>query len=299
MLRIALSASVLACGVAAPASAQLYFRDNFNRTTLSSPSPGPGGAYSATMPTGSSVTVTGTVLQLSNGTADNGNMFVASAIENSFPQLSALPRWIEWRFNFRISVNPSGFDGSENGIAYVLAATSGNFDAANGYAVVFERNGNNQIELVSFNNGLGADSNMTSIIATGNNPLGGGGTNYGSIRVTYNPVGNNWQLFVRNDGGTSFTDPYSGTINQVGATTSNNTFTSVDLTHTGAYLSFDSTNNRTGTFDNFTIAAVPEPTTWALMGMSALGLVTGCYRYRRGIRSSLETEVETEENEVA
>jgi hypothetical protein len=299
LIRHLLAATVAVLSFTVPAYAQLYFRDNFNRSTLGSPVPGPGGAYSTSLPAGSTATVTGSVLQLDNGSANNGNMYVASQIGNSFPQLSALPRWIEWRFNFQIDTNPTGFDGSENGIAYVLAATSNNFDTANGYAVVFERAGNNTIELVSFNGGLVADTNMTSIIASGTNPMGGGGTNFASIRVTYNPVGNNWQLFVRNDGSGGFTDPYSGTLTQVGSTTSNNTFTSATLSHTGAYLSYDTTDGRTATFDNFTIAAVPEPTTWALIGLSAAGVVGGIYRWRRNAKKTLNTEVDVEANEVA
>lgn len=196
----------------------------------------------------------------------------------------------------RINVSPTGFGTSQNGIAVVLAASATDLDAASGYAVVFGRNGS-QFEIVSFNTGL--DGTLTAFAASTVAPLASN-TNFASVRVTYNPVTDNWQLFVRDDGATTFTDPYSGTINAVSGLVNNTTFTSTSgLNQVGAYLSYDTTNGRTGSFDNFTIAAVPEPTTWALIGLSAAGLIGGVYRYRRGATKTLNTEVDVEENEVA
>lgn len=302
MLRHLLAATVAVVSFAAPASAQLYFRDNFGTTgNLNGrvPSPGPGGTYSATVPTNATASSPSGALVLANTTATNGNVYGSATIGNGFTSLNALPRWIEWRFNMRSSVTPTGMDGTEFGLATVLAASSTNLDTADGYAVVYRvQGGNVQLQLVRFTGGLDADSNITNIINSGANPLGTA-TDFASFRITYNPVGNNWQFFFRDDGAIGFTDPYSGgAFTQIGGTVSDNTFVGAGVNQVGAYFSYGS-GSQTATFDNFTIAAVPEPTTWALIGLSAAGLIGGVYRYRRGAAKTLNTEVDVEANEVA
>lgn len=293
-----LLATLVAIGLVTPASAQLFFRDNFNRTANivgSNPSTGPGSTYTGTIPANVTASTTGTVLQINNTTANNGNAFAASTMSAGFTSLSTLPRWTQWTFNMRISSAPTGFDAGEFGIATVLASTTNDFDSSNGYAVVFGRNGSNVFELVSFNGGLDADANMTSIIASAAFTA----TNFASLRVTYNPVGNNWQLFLRDDGNSAFTDPLTGVTTQAGTTQSNNTFTGVTANLTGYYDSYGTTDGIIGTWDNMTVAAVPEPTTWALIGLGATALVGGVYRLRRGNKKLLNTEVDLEEAEVA
>lgn len=294
MLRYLFLASLTVVGLAAPVSAQTFFSDNFNRVTLGSPVPGPGGAYSSTTPAGSTVTVTGSVLQIANPTGAGSDAFTASQIGLGFTTLTAVARPMEWRFNMRSSVLPTGFNGSQYGVAVVLAATSTNFNTASGYAVAFGRNGSNVIELVSFVNGLDANANLTSIIASGTSPLGAGGTDFGSIRVTYNAVTNNWQLFIRDDGTSGFADPYSGSISQVGATTANSTFVGSTVNQTGFFFNYN-TAGQTATYDNMTIAAIPEPTTWALIGLGTVALGGGVWRLRRNKSAILNSEVVVDE----
>ncbi len=294
MLRYLFLASLVVVGLAAPVSAQIFFSDNFNRASLGSPVPGPGGAYSSTAPAGSAVTVTGTVLQIANATGTNNDAFTASQIGLGLTTLTAVGRPMEWRFNMRSSILPTGFNTSQFGVAVALAATSTNLNTANGYAVVFGRNGSNVIELVSFNSGLDANTNLTSIIASGANPLGAAGTDFGSIRVTFNPLTNNWQLFVRDDGASGFTDPYTGTISQVGSTTANSTFVGSTVNQTGFYFGYN-TAGQSATFDNMTIAAIPEPTTWALIGLGTAALGGGVWRLRRKKSAILNSEVVIDE----
>lgn len=292
-----LLATLVAIGFVAPASAQFFFRDNFNRTANivgSNPSPGPGSTYTGSIPINVTASTTGSVLQINNATANNGNAFAASTMSSGFTSLSALPRWTQWTFNMRISSAPTGFD-NEFGIATVLASTTNDFDSSNGYAVVFGRNGNAVFELVSFNGGLDADANMTSIISSAAFTA----TNFASLRVTYNPTGNNWQLFLRDDGNSAFADPSTGVTTQSGVTTSNNTFTGVTANLTGYYSSYGTTDNVIGSWDNLTVAAVPEPTTWALIGLGVTGIAGGIYRYRRGNKKLLNTEIDMDEVEVA
>ncbi|MFT3883518.1 MAG: PEP-CTERM sorting domain-containing protein [Gemmatales bacterium] len=293
MLRYLLLASLTVVGLAAPVSAQTFFSDNFNRATLGSPVPGPGGAYTSTAPAGSAVTVTGTVLQIANATGTNNDAFTVSTIPG-YTTLSAVGRFLDFRFNFRSSVLPTGFNTGQFGVAVAIAATSTNLNTANGYAVVFGRNGSNAIELVSFSGGLDANANLTSIIATGSNPLGAGGTDFGSVRVTYSPSTNQWQLFVRDDGTVGFTDPFTGSIPQVGGPTVNNTFVGSSVNQIGAFYNYN-TAGQTATFDNFTIVSVPEPTTWALIGLGTAGLAGGVWRLRRKKAAILNSEVEINE----
>ncbi|HQR08955.1 MAG TPA: PEP-CTERM sorting domain-containing protein [Gemmatales bacterium] len=293
MLRHLLLASLTVVGLAAPVSAQTFFSDNFNRVTLGSPVPGPGGAYASNTPAGSAVTVTGSVLQIANATGTSNDAFTASQVVG-YTTLTGVARPMEWRFNMKSSILPTGFNGSQFGVAVALAASTTNFNTAFGYAVVFGRNGSNVIELVSFTGGLDANANLTSIIASGTNPLGAGGTDFGSVRVTFNPLTNNWQLFVRDDGTTAFANPMTGTISQVGATTANNTFVGSTVNQTGFYFNYN-TAGQNAQFDNMTIAAIPEPTTWALIGLGTVALGGGFWRLRRKNSAILNSEVVVDE----
>ena len=100
---------------------------------------------------------------------------------------------ITWAFNFRQSrATPSGFNGSNYGAAFVLGATSANLIGAGvqGYAVVNGAGG--IIRLVRFNNGLGTNTGLTDIIATGMVAQ----NSYWGVRVTFNPATNQWQMFT-------------------------------------------------------------------------------------------------------
>ncbi len=137
---------------------------------------------------------------------------------------------LTWAFNMRQRrADPSGFDNSNYGVAFVLGCNSNNFLTGSGYAVVLGNSGSSDnLRLVRFVNGLDANSNLTNIIA----PVVDYGTDYLTVKVTYNPVGNNWSLFVGNLL-TSFTDPNSATYVQLGATTTDATYTGTDLLFMG------------------------------------------------------------------
>jgi hypothetical protein len=83
-----------------------------------------------------------------------------------------------------------------------------------------------------------------------------------SIRLTYTPSTNTWELFGRNDGNSSFADPTSGTLTSFG-TVVDNTYTSVPLNFMGAYWQGSTAANQTSTFDNVSVtvaSAVPDYT---------------------------------------
>jgi hypothetical protein len=101
-------------------------------------------------------------------------------------QLNQNPGLVTWTFNMQqIRSDPSGFGSSSYGVAFVLGATSSDFLAANGYAVVLGGGGTpDPIRLVKFAGGIGPDSHLANII-TGASPLNDIRADYLSLQVTY------------------------------------------------------------------------------------------------------------------
>jgi len=182
-------------------------------------------------------------------------------------QLSSLPSIITWTFNMQQSRNPlngpSGFDSNNYGIAFILGGSSSDFTTGNGYAVVLgESLDIDDIRLVSYSGGLNLNSNLTDIIF--------GITDYDiehfSIKVTYDPTSNIWELFVRNDGAT-FSNPLSLTSAESVGTAINSTYTSSNLNNIGMLWNHSSGASETATFDNICIysdISCTSSTTWEL-----------------------------------
>ncbi len=151
-----------------------------------------------------------------------------SAYDNGLYQstLSAnVGKDVVWTLNMRRD-NPETTNGgfscsstsSQNditvGLAYVLATDSAsglNASASTcsasatsrGYAVVI--GGSARVRLVRFVNGL-RNGTLTDIVTSGTFTV----SNYFSVRVTYKPSINDWQLEVRSDGTSAFTNPLAG-----------------------------------------------------------------------------------------
>ncbi|MBK8194569.1 MAG: hypothetical protein IPK76_15645, partial [Lewinellaceae bacterium] len=126
-----------------------------------------------------------------------------------------------------------------------------------GYAVVLGQSGaTDPVRLARYKRRSGALSNIITSNTTG---LTDFGTDYLSIKVTYTPTTNTWELFVRNDGATAFADPASGSLTSQG--------TAVDATHTGSVLALmgawwqgSTAAAQTAFFDNTTVTVCPFPT---------------------------------------
>ncbi len=222
-------------GTKAMGQTQVFF-DNFNRANLTSGTPT---TYSITVTAGdggASIN-TGSFLELTNdaSSATNGDgiVYVSGMTQdflNTYNQTLHLNTYnIEWTFNYRYNrtTNPSGLAASNYGTAIILGISNGIFTgtgAGNGYAVVFGSSGTpDPIRLVKFAGGL--TGTITNLISSGNNDISAV-NNYVSVRVKYEPNGDNWSLFVRDDGSSSWTDPSAGVTNQKGSITLDNTYTS-------------------------------------------------------------------------
>lgn len=165
---------------------------------------------------------------------------------------------VVWSFNMRRDDSDNtdgGFSCSSTsiqnritvGLAYVLAASSAaglnaststcNASAsANGYAVVMGGSGG-AVRLVRFTNGL-RNGAITNIVSSG----GYDPDRHFSVRVTYNAVTDGWQLEVRNDGSSSFSDPATGTFGFVG-TGVDSTYVNTPLEYSGPYFQTGCTGN--------------------------------------------------------
>lgn len=207
-------------------------------------------------------------LDLSNDASGTSN---ANGWVFGYRDINALSGWnttlssntgtITWEFNMRqIRTDPSGFGSSDYGVAFVLAgnSTSAN-NTGSGYAVVLGEGGaTDPIRLVSFLNGV--QGTRTTILTSNTAGLTDFGNEYLSIRVTYIPSSNTWELFVRNDGTSAFTDPTSGSLTSQG-TAVNSTYTSTSgMRYLGGYWHGSTAASQTAFFDNVFLKKTEAPT---------------------------------------
>lgn len=192
------------------------------------------------------------------GTANNYGWGMASANTANFAApysttLASNPGLVSWSFNMRQArTNPGGFTTLTYGEAFILAGTTGTTNVAGtGYAVILGNSGSTDpVRFVRYNSGL---RTYTTLLSSTTSGLTDFGTQYLSIRVTYTPSTNTWQLFVRNDGTTAFQDPLSGNLTSQG-TVVNNTYTSTSLLMMGAYWNGGITAAQNAIFDNVRVS---------------------------------------------
>jgi autotransporter-associated beta strand protein len=199
-------------------------------------------------------------LELTNdaGASTNANGWVygytsVSGFSSPFNAvLSSNTGQVTWEFNMRqIRSDPSGISTSGNyGSAFVLGSTTtAGIGSGDGYAVVLGGGGGvDPIRLVKFTGGLrGTVTDLGSALS----PLNDIGAEYLSLRVTYDPSGNAWKLYGRNDGSSSFTDPTSGTaFTSSLIAASDNSYTGSTLSSLGGFWSASTLANQTAFFDN-------------------------------------------------
>ncbi len=164
--------------------------------------------------------------------------------------LNTLSNTISWEFNMRQSrVDPSGFESIRYGSAFIIGGTDADITQGNGYAIVFGETGaSDDIRLVSYTNGL--NGTLTDIIAG----VTDYGRNYLSIRVSYDPSSDTWELFVRDDGLLFFSNPISIDATDSVGTVVNTEYTSSNLNYIAAVFNHATDVTHTTIFDNLCIS---------------------------------------------
>lgn len=226
--------------------AQSVLLDDFNRANSNTV----GLSWAETETTaGTGATISTNALRFNSTTAGRDyTTYDVSALYNTV--LSTNTGILTWEFNVRQSrTDPSGFDNTNYGVAFILGCTTNNFLTGSGYAVVLGNSGtSDNTRLVKFAAGVATNAGLTNVIAPANDY----GNEYLTIKVTYNPVGNAWSLFTASST-VAFVDPTVAVYTQVGATTSDATYTGNDLLYLGCLWNHGTGGTEAGTFDNIRI----------------------------------------------
>ena len=216
--------------------------------------------------------ITNGILELTNDATvsinANGSIFAyreLSGVSGYNPILSQNTGMITWEFNMRqIRTDPSGFTSSSTyGSAFVLAANNTNVTSGNtarGYAVILGESGTtDRVRLVRFIDGIEDVADVTVLATSNTIGLTDFGTEYVSIRVTYTPGNNTWQLFLRNDGTTAFTDPNAGSPLVLQGSAVNSSETNISLGFMGPYWKGSTQASQTAFFDNIYLKGPSSP----------------------------------------
>lgn len=197
----------------------------------------------------SSVQLNGNLVQMGSTTA--GRDFMMTDVSSQYNTvLNTNTSTLVWQFNMQQTrTDPSGFDNSNYGIAFILGCSTGNALTGSGYAIVLGNSGSSDnLRLVRFNSGIISNAGISTIIG----PLVYQTNQYLTVQVIYNPVGNNWSLYAQTNVG-SFIDPTVATYTQLGSTTTDATFTGIDLPFLGCYWNHATGSTDFGRFDNVRI----------------------------------------------
>lgn len=176
---------------------------------------------------------------------------------------------VTWRFNVRHDNEPTGLNGGRFGTAFVLAADASNFHAGNGadgYAVVIaqaDRGASTStadpLQLVRFTNGVNAETsnvaNYVPVVAATAGLFADIGTEYLSVKVTYEPATDSWSLYGRNDGSSAFADPEdeSTAFTPIGTAT-DSTYTASAMSAAGGFVNNNGSGSPTVRYDNVSIS---------------------------------------------
>jgi uncharacterized repeat protein (TIGR01451 family) len=251
---------VLACLTHCALSVQV-FQDNFNRadnTTIGS------NWVEVTTGFGGNAQISTNTLLIGNG-ATSGRTYIYQVNTNwntnYHSTLSQNIGLASWRFNLRVNrANLSGFGLANYGVGVVLAGSSTNFLAGNGYAMVWGQNLTDPLRLVRYANGLQTSTSITlsNIITTTDGGFTNMITDYYSFRVTYDSDTGIWEVYARNDGTNGFADPATGTLSLVGAV-ADTTYTGTALNYMGVLWNYGTTLSQNAYFDNLTVDIIQLP----------------------------------------
>lgn len=246
--------------------------DDFNRVALS-----PGGTPTVTYTTlitgiATSATVVTTVpdyrLQILNGVTAgtagrSSSMSVMPTVSNFNTTLRSNTQLVTWSFNMRHNrssgTTMSGFGAGQWGVATVIACDNADPTAAiaKGYAVIMGGTNNvatSTYDLVSFSNGLNVNTNIAPIItgialASFKNVV--------SIKVTYDPITNKWNMYQKDESSavstTAYPDANAISVAAIGEVTDTAGHVSGPLANFGFMFMHGTTLNNSAFFDNYKV----------------------------------------------
>jgi predicted extracellular nuclease len=215
-------------------------------------------------------------LELTNDASAAANAIgwvLASVASSSFPApynttLNLNTGTVTWNFNMRqIRTDPAGMGAGSYGAAFILAGTANTTrSTGNGFAITYGQSGTTDpVRLVEYTAGLGTSTNIITSNTAG---LTDFGAEYLSVRVTYTPSTNTWELFLRNDGAAAFADPTTaGLVSQGTAIYSTNT--NVPLPLMGAFWNGSTAAAQTAFFDNVSVTVANAAPASVSIGGSA------------------------------
>ena len=177
---------------------------------------------------------------------------------------------VTWTFNMRqIRTDPAGFASGSYGVAFILAGSSQTANnTGSGYAVVLGQSGSTDpLRLAKYNNGLAGT--VTNILTSNTSGLTDFGAEYLSIKVTYNPSTDTWELFLRNDGSSAFADPSAGSLTSQG-TAVDDAYTDIALSYMGGWWQGSTGANQTAFFDNVKVTVTEAGTPLITVNPSSL-----------------------------
>ena len=246
----------------------IYFNDNYNRTSTTSPTVSAGGSPSVTYTTSTSGTsptiqLTGTLLSMSGNPATD----YASAPFPTNPSyviapfnttLANNPGMVTWYGTISPRKSTAPLSGG-NVFSQIIAATSGTFSTGNGYVVsIVPGSTTNNIVFGYYTGGL-TTANFTSLITLSNVC---GAQDYVNIKVTYNPYTEIWTLtasncssHTTNAGASSEVDPTLTAAVATGSSSADTKYTGSSMTSFGFQEISASTN--TNYWDNYYIVTTP------------------------------------------
>lgn len=264
---------------------QTVLLDDFNRAAGNVV--GNGWTESETVANTGIVMVTNGVNQyVSMGSTTAGRDYIVRDVSTNYNTVfNTNTALLTWMFNMRQSrTDPSGFDASNYGVAFVLGCNSSNFLAGSGYAVLLGNTGTtDNVRLVRFAAGMSPQANISNIIA----PATDYANEYLAVKVTYNPVGNAWSLYVSNNTTAGpFVDPATVTWGAA-STGTDATYTGTDLMNLGCLWNHATGATDAGLFDNIYIpnacTITSEPTLQAsAVSATAIGANSMTLNWTRG-----------------
>lgn len=232
-----------------------------------------------------SISVSSGRIRTKSTTAGREFAFVNLGDINGYPvQLNTSESSLVWAFNMRQSrSDPSGFDGNNYGLGYIIGKSTSDFGTGSGYAVILGQSGSSDpVRLAKFSGGINTNSKFTSIISGGDYA-----NQYLSIKLVFNPSGSSWTLYVDTSSiGFPHTDPRNA-VTQIG-TVSDNVYTGTALLYSGAYWNHATGANDSAVFDDVIIPGS------ALATLNLKTIVEGLYNNvtdRLNLKDTLTAEI--------